>query len=336
MSDHPDVSVLIPCYNAAGTIRECLNAVFRSKFRQFEVIVCDDASTDDTVLICHEYGCRVLQNATNLGPSSCRNRAAAEALAEIILYIDSDILIDPGTLQRVVDFFREHPDVHVFQGRYSDTSFYNNAFSRYKNAKLAFRELSRRDPDVAFVNTSLVAMKKSILSRYRFDESVRRAEDSLFGWRYQQDGNRIVLDHGFQAVHMKRYTLASFLRYQFRSGQDLVMNWIYKGMGKAVLSESNSLSNRLQLLRAPLGVLFAAALPAVLVLPWPLWLSILGLLLVAAAALQIDFLNYVRRTDGYAAAAAFVLIYLLDGFVSALGVVWGLLRVLAGSRPQEA
>lgn len=334
MSDQPEISVLIPCYNAAGTIRDCLDAVFRSNFKSFEVIVVDDASTDDTIRICREYKCSILQNDSNSGPSHCRNRAAAAARAGIVLYIDSDILIAPDTLERVAAFFRDHPDVHIFQGRYSDTSYYKNVFSRYKNARLAFREISRREGDVAFINTSLVAMQKPVLEQYHFDESIRRAEDSLFGWRYHQDGNRIVLDHSFQAVHMKQYTLATFMRYQFRSGHDLVMNWMFKGMGKAVLSETNSLSNRLQLLRAPLSLLFAAALLAAPFLPWTLWLPILAVLLALAAALQIDFLNYVRKTDGFTTAAAYVFIYLLDGFVSALGVAWGLLRVLAGRRPE--
>lgn len=250
--------------------------------------------------------------------------------------MDSDILIEPGTLERITHFFRDNPDAHVYQGRYSDTSYYKNTFSKYKNAKLAFRELSRKDLNVAFINTSLVAMRKSVLTRYRFDESIRRAEDSLFGWRYHQDGNRIVLDNGFQAIHMKKYTFAGFVRYQFRSGRDLVTNWIYKDMGAAVLSETNSLSNRLQLLRAPLSLLLVAVLLSAPFLSRLFWIPALVILLLTAVALQLDFLNYARKTNGYAFAAGSVLLFLLDGFVSALGVGWGLIRVLVGSRPLEA
>lgn len=332
MTDQVQISVVIPCYNCDSTIRQCLDAVMEAGSSDMEVILVDDASTDQTAEIVASFPVKYIKNEANHGPSYCRNIGVTHAQGHIVLLIDSDVRIPSDAFDRIRRFFQEHPDVHVLQGRYSDRSYFNDVISRYKNYKLAFRELSRPGNDVAFINTSVVALRKSVFDKYSFDEQLRRAEDSMFGWKYYQDGNKILLDKDFQAVHMKKHTLGSFIRYQFRSGRDLVANWIYKDMSKAILSGTNSRSNRLQLLRAPLSLALFAALILEFWLPWSVSVTLIALLLVGSILLQLDFLRYVRRVDGWIMAAAAVFIYLLDGFASALGVLTGVVRAFAGRR----
>ena len=317
-----EISVVIPCHNAASTISECLRAVFASTFKDFEVIVVDDASNDNSVSLGRQFNCTMLQQSENHGPSFCRNLGVDQAQGGVVLLIDADVLIAADTMDRVAAFFNGNPGISVLQGRYSDACYYRNLFSRYKNYKLAFRELSRPSAEVAFINTSIVAIRRSVFSKYRFDETVRRAEDSLFGWKYYSDGNKIILDPSLQAVHMKAYSFRAFVNYQFRSGANLVDSWIHKSLGSAILSESNSLSNRLQLLRAPLSLLVALVLFSIPFVSWNWWTPALAVLLLCAILLQADYLNYVRKVDGLPMVLASVLIYLVDGFASGLGVAW--------------
>lgn len=332
MPDQVQISVVIPCYNCDSTIRQCLEAVMATGSSDLEVILVDDASTDHTAEIVASFPVKYVRNEANRGPSYCRNIGVTHAQGQIVFLIDSDVLIPRDSFDRIRRFFQEHPDVHVLQGRYSDRSYHGDVISKYKNYKLAFRELSRPGSEVAFINTSIVALRRSVFSKYSFDEQLRRAEDSLFGWKYYQDGNKILLDKEFQAVHMKKHTLRSFIRYQFRSGRDLVSNWIYKDMSKAILSGTNSRSNRLQLLRAPVSLALVAALILSVWLPRPLSMMLIAALLLLSIFLQIDFLSYVWKVDGPLMAAAAVFIYLLDGFVSGLGVLAGFARALAGKR----
>jgi len=85
------VSVVIPAYNAAATIAECMEALNKQSLPrdEYEVIVVDDGSTDETAKIAADYGARVLKQA-NSGPAAARNRGIAAARGEIILFTDSD------------------------------------------------------------------------------------------------------------------------------------------------------------------------------------------------------------------------------------------------------
>lgn len=108
MSDNiafPKISIVIPMYNASSSIEECLENVFNSEYREFEVILVDDCSSDDTVQKVSRFPCEFLKNEINQGPAYSRNRGVKEAKANIILFIDSDVLIPSDMLQRIFDFF---------------------------------------------------------------------------------------------------------------------------------------------------------------------------------------------------------------------------------------
>lgn len=321
----PQISIVIPAYNAAKDIKECLEAVYKSGFKSFEVIIVDDNSNDETCKICSEFECQVIKNERNYGPAYSRNRGAGEARGEVILFIDSDIIIKEDTLQTIYNFFKLNPNIGILQGRYTDESYYKDVFSKYKNYRLAFRELNRTGKEVAFVNTSIAAMRSKVIKKYKFDESVRRAEDSLFGWRYFKDGNKIILDNNLKVLHKKKYNMKTFLLYQFKSGVRLLNNWLHKDLYKAVLSQKNSVSNRLQLLRAPLSILLFSTLFFSLFYPYKCLFFFLLTLLILSVFLQLDFLIYLGKIDCLMIFPS-ILIYLIDGLFAGLGVIWGLAK----------
>ena len=73
----PAVSVVIPNYNYARTLRLCLSSVYAQSYPPHEVIVADDGSTDASVAIAHEFGATVLESVGNGGVSVARNRGVA-------------------------------------------------------------------------------------------------------------------------------------------------------------------------------------------------------------------------------------------------------------------
>jgi len=89
----PKVSVVIPAYNAERHIRETLDSVLAQTYRDFEVVVVDDGSTDRTREIVGSYGgpVRCIAQA-NAGPSAARNRGVREARGEFVAFVDSDDL----------------------------------------------------------------------------------------------------------------------------------------------------------------------------------------------------------------------------------------------------
>lgn len=101
-NDTPLVSILMTAYNRERLIRESIDSVLASSFKDFELIIVDDCSSDRTVEIAKSYlttdtRVRVFENEVNLGDYPNRNRAASYATGKYIKYVDSDdILLKEG------------------------------------------------------------------------------------------------------------------------------------------------------------------------------------------------------------------------------------------------
>jgi len=93
----PRVSVVVCTYNGSRTISECLDALTRLDYPDYEVIVVDDGSTDGAAAIAGRYACRLIQTE-NRGLSSARNAGLGAATGEIVAYLDDDASPDPHWL----------------------------------------------------------------------------------------------------------------------------------------------------------------------------------------------------------------------------------------------
>src|SRR5262245_40790719 len=89
----PKVSVVIPVYNGEATLKECLGHLFESRFRDFETIIVDDGSTDQSGAIAAAYPVRVIPTSGRVGPAAARNLGARMATGEVLFFIDSDVMV---------------------------------------------------------------------------------------------------------------------------------------------------------------------------------------------------------------------------------------------------
>src|ERR1039458_8209652 len=100
MSAGPLVSVIIPTYNRASTICKTIDDVFRQTYKNFELVVIDDGSTDDTQANLRRYGSRIRSfTQTNAGPAAARNRGIEVSRGDIIAFQDSDDFWAPTKLE---------------------------------------------------------------------------------------------------------------------------------------------------------------------------------------------------------------------------------------------
>lgn len=109
----PTVSVIIPTYNRAHMIGRALHSVLSQEFTDFEVIVVDDASTDDTEAVVRAIGdprIRYIRERRNGGPNAARNRGMRAARGEFLAFLDSDDEWLPGKLEKQLARFAELPD----------------------------------------------------------------------------------------------------------------------------------------------------------------------------------------------------------------------------------
>lgn len=90
------VSVIIPCYNAAAYIDRCFKALENQTYKDFDVIVVDDCSTDNSIEIIEKYRATskltitIMKNDINSGPAASRNKGIRKSTAEYITFCDSD------------------------------------------------------------------------------------------------------------------------------------------------------------------------------------------------------------------------------------------------------
>ena len=108
----PTVSVVIPAYNAAWCLRKAIDSVLAQDYRDFEIIVVNDGSADDTGAVLTGYGSAIrVVNQVNGGMSNARNAGIRAACGEFIAFLDSDDWWLPGKLARQVDLLRACPEV---------------------------------------------------------------------------------------------------------------------------------------------------------------------------------------------------------------------------------
>ena len=111
------VSIITPAWNAASYIGETITSVRAQTFEDWEWLIVDDGSSDDTVftIVAHAAGDRriVLLRQANAGPSAARNRAMRHASGRWFAFLDSDDVWQPRFLEAQLAVFRDHPDTDV-------------------------------------------------------------------------------------------------------------------------------------------------------------------------------------------------------------------------------
>lgn len=108
----PRVSVIVPTYNRASVLGEALESVLEQSYRDFELIVVDDGSTDQTAEVVGRYGDRVrtLRREANGGCGAARNDGIRASRGELIAFLDSDDVYLPGRLEACVQALDARPD----------------------------------------------------------------------------------------------------------------------------------------------------------------------------------------------------------------------------------
>lgn len=116
----PILSIVIPAYNNSRFLLECVSSVLSQDFRDIEIIIVDDASTDDTPAIIDDLKksdsrIRAIRHELNQGTLAARSTGVKHAHGSFIMFIDQDDSLKPGTLLKLVQISHQHPaDIYHF------------------------------------------------------------------------------------------------------------------------------------------------------------------------------------------------------------------------------
>lgn len=333
-------SVIVPVYNAAPFLERCLQSLAASEFRDYECIVVDDASTDDTRVVAGRFGSRLVALEENGGPARARNRGAECAQGEILVFIDSDVCVHPDTLSRFDAHISVHPTVDAVIGSYDDTPADQGFVSQYKNLFHHYVHQRSRSEAGTFWAGCGAVRREVFLQRGGFDESYRRPsiEDIELGYRLRASGHRIDLDPEIQVTHLKKWTFWGLLRTDLR---DRGIPWFLLMLrNRTMPSDLNvTLAHRVSValvftMLLLIGLLLAQQLfNAPIHTPSPRWSGgTVVALAVVLFALNYDLYRFFVRQRGVVfAAGALPLHWIYYGYCG-LSVALGLSAYLWGRR----
>ena len=176
------ISIVIPVYNSSLTLKECLASIFSSSFKDYEVIVVSDNSTDNSVKIASEFNTNIIELPENKGPGNARNEGAKIAQGDILLFIDSDVIINNDSLSLIIDKFTSGK-VEAIQGIYSHEPTYESSATQFYQSYLHYYVWSINKKYASTLVTGCFAIKKDIFNKFEgFDVNIQKAscEDEKF------------------------------------------------------------------------------------------------------------------------------------------------------------
>lgn len=164
----PTVSVIIPTYNRANYVQQAVESVLNQTYKDYEIIVIDDGSTDDTKLSLEKYADRVKYiYQENQKVAAARNNGIRHSQGKYIAFLDSDDLWLPQKLERDIAYFEAKPQVGLV---YSNVIYFSD-----EGADLYTRRMKSPSGDVLekiiidnFVVTSTVIVGRECLDRVGF------------------------------------------------------------------------------------------------------------------------------------------------------------------------
>ncbi len=308
----PEVSVIIPAFNAEATLEACLRAVTaqRGPHPPYEVIVVDDGSTDTTAAIAQSWGVRVLTKPHG-GTASARNHGVAHSAGDILLFTDADCEPAPDWLQSLVRAFTD-PSVVGARGVYRTRQ--TSLVARFVQCEYEDKYRTLKDgQDIDFVDTYSAGYRKSVFDTVGgFDERFQIDEDQEFSFRVERSGGRLIFVPQAVVFHHHADSLRAYARKKFRIGFWKV-HVLRLHPQKVVRDSHTPSSQRLQ------HLIFLLSLPCLAAsfwrLPRILLLALMGVFLVTT----MPFSQRAWRNDRAVAVAA---PFLLAVRTISLGLGW--------------
>ena len=179
------ISVIMPVHNRADVLPRAIQSVLDQKFKEFELIVVDDGSTDGSVSVARSFNdprIRIIELGSNRGGNVARNEGIRAAQAPLIAFLDSDDCYLSEKLQWVAAEFGRRPELELLI----------DSFEKVQPPRSAKRRVTRLNPVIDDRQTfrkalftrrlwkatpSITVRRETVLSAGLFDESLRRLQD---------------------------------------------------------------------------------------------------------------------------------------------------------------
>lgn len=211
----PFFSVVIPVFNGGSAFRRCLSALESSSFRDWELVVVDDGSSDGSGQVALAVADKVLSTSGREGPAAARNLGARSAIGNYLFFLDADCSMHNDTLALAAARFRADPELEALFGSYDDRPTATSLVARFKNLQHHHVHQQGDENAQTFWAGCGSIRRTTFLQMSGFDaERFERpcVEDIELGYRLKADQRRILLAKEVQVTHHKAWTLCSLIR----------------------------------------------------------------------------------------------------------------------------
>ena len=191
------VSILIPCYNVEAYLPQCLDSIIKQTYRNLQIVLVDDGSSDNTLSIAQEYASRdtriEVYHQENQGVASTRNNLLDKVKGDYVLFVDSDDWIELDMVEYLVGVALEHNSKFVMcENVINDaTPKDSEPIIKILSQEQAVHDFLRHEYFVGSLWNKL--LDSSLLHNERFHCGISYGEDALFCWGVLQKVDKVVV-----------------------------------------------------------------------------------------------------------------------------------------------
>ncbi|MBF0558213.1 MAG: glycosyltransferase family 2 protein [Nitrospirae bacterium] len=238
------ISVIVPNHNGSATIGKCLEAAFASAYENFEVVVVDDCSSDNSTSIIKRFPCRLIELKTHAGAAKARNEGALAGKGEVFFFTDADCLLQANSLALANSAINEAGTDAVIGGTYTRLPLDKDFFSTFQSIFIHYSEAKNCErPDYIATHAMIISAE----TFRRFDgfkeDFMPILEDVEFSHRLYRGGCRLLMDPEITVRHIFAFTLKKSFLNAYRKAR----YWtIYSIRNRDMLADSGTASRELK------------------------------------------------------------------------------------------
>lgn len=208
MKKNIEVSLIIPVYNAEKWLKKCLDSIINQTYKNYEVIIIDDGSTDKSAEICDYYAINdnriSAYHICNGGVSNARNIGLSKAKGKYIVFVDSDDWMEPKYIEEMVCTINEKGvdlvKFNYFRNKNEKDSIVDNNYEKYKNQILTEKEINEDFISNILLNKIqaylwTIIVKRDYATKIKFDKSLGLMEDTLYLVELLVNINNMYIDN---------------------------------------------------------------------------------------------------------------------------------------------
>ena len=239
------ISIIIPNYNGSATIGKCLAAAYASADDNFEVVVIDDSSVDNSAEIIKEFPCKLIRLDEHAGASRARNVGAQNSSGEILFFIDADCLVLEKSLAMVRQTLAEKGASVIIGGTYTAMPYDQGFFSTFQSVFINYFETKNPgSPDYIATHAMVIDAGTFRKSGGFVEDFLPILEDVEFSHRLRRQGCSLYMNPEILVRHIFNFSFGRSMRNAIRKSRF----WTeYSARNRDLLADSGTASIELKI-----------------------------------------------------------------------------------------